>query len=93
MFEVATQEDMERALAKMTEDQREHLKLVITELMHCYLDDNTHGLLLIGKNGAGPLKLLSINATDMEAASLMLMANDIVNYTVLEDAPPKEKFN
>lgn len=93
MFEVATQQDMEKALAQMTEDQRDHLKLVITELMQCYLDDSVHGMLLVGKDGARPLKLISINATDMEAASLMLMANDIVNYAVLEDAPPKEKFN
>lgn len=96
MFEIATPEDMEKALDKMSEDQRDHLKLVISELVRCYINEDVHGLLLIGKaehSLANPLKILSINATDMEAATLMVTANEFINYSVLEDAPPKEQFN
>ncbi len=96
MFEITSAEDMEKALAKMTPDQRDHLRLVISELVHCYVNDNTHGLLMVGNdsnNADNPMKIMSINATDMEAATLLATANEYINYAVLEDAPPKEKFN
>ncbi len=95
MFEVNSAEDMERALAKMSEDQRDHLKLVITELVNCYINDDVHGLLMVGSNSEMPrkIKILSINATDMEAAALMETAKEFIDYSVMEDAPPKEKFN
>ncbi len=84
---------MEKALAKMTPEQRDHLRLVISELVECYVNDEIHGLLLVGQTDKTPMKIMSINATDMEAASLLAMANDFINYSVMEDAPPKEQFN
>ena len=97
MLELNSAEDMERALAKMSEEQRDHLKLVISELIQCYIDDDTHGLLLVANDSKNEthkkMKILSINATDMEAASLMQTAKEFINYSVMEDAPPKEKFN
>ena len=96
MFEIATEKDMEKALEIMTPDQRDHLKLVISELVRCYVNEDVHGLLLIGKSEhtvASPMKIMSINATDMEAATLMATASEFINYSVMEDAPPKEHFN
>lgn len=96
MFEIATEKDMEKALEIMTPDQRDHLKLVISELVRCYVNEDVHGLLLIGKSEqtiASPMKIMSINATDMEAATLMATASEFINYSVMEDAPPKEQFN
>lgn len=84
---------LNKALAKMTHSQQAHLKLVVTELLACYTDDNAHGVLLIGNNESGLLKMITVNADDMAAAGLLQCADEYVNFRAMEDAPPKEMFN
>ena len=50
-------------------------------------------LLLIGRGQNQPMKVIAINATDMDAAALLSTADQYINYTVMGDAPPKENFN
>jgi|GEM_PF-6175406 hypothetical protein len=90
---IETAEDMERALAKMDDEQRGHLKLLISELIQCYIDDELHGLVLIGRGQYAALKMIAVNATDMSAAALLTMAGEYMHQVTMEDAPPKEKFN
>lgn len=90
---IDTAEEMEAALLKMDEDQREHLRVLISELVQCYITEDLHGLVLVGKGQFKPLKIMSVNATDMEAAVLLSVANEYINYAAMQDAPPKEQFN
>jgi len=39
------------------------------------------------------MKVIAINATEMDAAALLSTADTYINYAVMEDAPPKENFN
>lgn len=93
MIEIATAEDMERALAQMDSEQHQHLRMLISEVIQCYIDEDTHGLLLIGSGQKEQMKLVAINATEMDAAALLSTADTFVNFTVMGDAPPKENFN
>jgi hypothetical protein len=83
---------LERRLALMSEEEREHFKMVILQLVHCYGPDPDQAVLLIKSKGelAG---LITMNADDMEAASLLLEANDFFGYLNMAGAPPKEAFN
>ncbi len=85
--------DVEAALAQMTEDQREHLRFVIGELIHCYLNEDRHGLLLMTGDKDPNLTIIAINSTDMEAAHLLGSADTFLNFRLLDDAPPKEMMN
>jgi len=85
--------DIEAALAKMTEDQRDHLRFVIGELIQCYLEEDKHGLLLITGDKDPHLTLIAINATDMEAAHLLGSADNFLNFRLLDEAPPKGMMN
>lgn len=93
MIDIATAEDMERALAQMDPEQHQHLRVLISEVIQCYVDADLHGLLLIGRGQDKPMKVIAINATEMDAAALLSTAGVYVNYAVMEDAPPKENFN
>jgi hypothetical protein len=93
MIDIATAEDMERALALMDSEQHQHLRMLISEVIQCYIDDDTHGLLLLGRGQKEPMKIVAINATEMDAAALLSTADTYINYSVMEDAPPKENFN
>ena len=85
--------DMEAALEQMTPEQREHLKVVLNHVVECYLNDDTHGLLLMAGGEDQYLKILAINATDMDAAGLLGSADQFLNFRLLDDAPPKEMMN
>jgi hypothetical protein len=85
--------DLNNALERMTEGQRDHLRIVITELIQCYLNDDIHGMVLVGKPPYEPFKIMAVNTNEMDAAELLSAAQDYINGSVMEDAPPKEKFN
>lgn len=86
-------EEMETALAKMDADQREHLRIVISELIQCYLNDDLHGMVLIGKQPFLQFKLIAVNTNEIDAGNLLNAANEYVHESAMEDAPPKELFN
>lgn len=86
-------QEMEVAVGKMTEDQREHLRIVISELIECYLDDDLHGMVVIGKNPFERFKVMAVNTNEMDAANLLSAVNEYVQESVVSDAPPKELFN
>jgi hypothetical protein len=76
----------------MTEEEQEHFKLVVLQLVKCYGDDPDQAVLLIKSKGE-MTGLITMNADDMEAASLLLEANDFFGYLNMAGAPPKEAFN
>jgi hypothetical protein len=86
------QDTIEQRLAVMTEEEQEHFKMVILQLVKCYGPDPDQAVLLIKSKGemAG---LITMNVDDMEAASLLLEANDFFGYLNMAGAPPKEAFN
>ena len=76
----------------MTDEEREHFKMVVLLLVKCYGPDPDQAVLLIKTDGemAG---LITMNADDMEAMELLLEANDFFGYLNMAGAPPKEAFN
>ena len=83
---------LEGRLALMSDEEREHFKMVVLQLVKCYGPDPNQAVLLIKTDGemAG---LITMNADDMEAAELLLEANDFFGYLNMAGAPPKEAFN
>ena len=86
------EQTLERRLALMSEEEREHFKMVILRLSQCYGPEPDQAVLLIKSRGemAG---LITMNADDMEASELLLEANDFFGYLNMVGAPPKEAFN
>ena len=86
------QDMLEQRLRTMTEEEQEHFKMMILQLVKCYGPDPDQALLLIKSKGemAG---LITMNVDDMEAAELLLEANDFFGYLNMAGAPPKEAFN
>ena len=83
---------LEGRLALMSDEEREHFKMVVLLLVKCYGPDPDQAVLLIKSKGemAG---LITMNVDDMEAAELLLEANDFFGYLNMAGAPPKEAFN
>ena len=83
---------LEGRLALMSDEEREHFKMVVLLLVKCYGPDPDQAVLLVKSKGemAG---LITMNVDDMEAAELLLEANDFFGYLNMAGAPPKEAFN
>jgi len=85
-------ETLERRLALMSEEEQEHFKMVILMLSQCYGPDPDQAVLLVKSKGemAG---LITMNTDDMEAAELLIEANEFFGQLNMLGAPPKEAFN
>ena len=87
-----TEQTLEARLALMDDDEKQHFKIVIMELIKCYGPDPDQALILF--NGSDRLGgIVSLNCTEMDAAELLLEANNFFGYLNTIGAPPKEAFN
>jgi len=89
---MADEQIIEARLALMDDTEKAHFKLVIMELIKCYGPDPDQALILF--NGSKKLGgIVSLNCDEMEAAALLLEANDFFGFLNTIGAPPKEAFN
>lgn len=89
---MADEQIIEARLALMDDTEKAHFKRVIMELIKCYGPDPDQALILF--NGSKKLGgIVSLNCDEMEAAALLLEANDFFGYLNTIGAPPKEAFN
>ena len=86
------QDILEQRVRTMTEEEQEHFKMMVLQLVKCYGPDPDQAVLLIKSKGE-MTGLITMNADDMEAAELLLEANDFFGYLNMAGAPPKEAFN
>ena len=89
---MADEQNLEARLALMGDDEKQHFKMVVLELIKCYGPDPDQALILF--NGSEKLGgIVSLNCNEMEAAEMLLEANDFFGFLNTIGAPPKEAFN
>jgi len=83
---------LEAKLALMSDEEKQHFKMVILELVQCYGPDGKQAVILFhGSDKLGGI--VTLNCDAMEASALLLEANDFFGYLNVIGAPPKEAFN
>ena len=86
------EESMEARLATMSDEEKAHFKMVILQLIQCYGPDAHQAVILF--HGCDKLGgVVTLNCNEMEAAELMLEANEFFGFLNVIGAPPKEAFN
>lgn len=89
---MSEEQSMEKQLALMSDEEKAHFKMVVLELIKCYGPDPEQALILF--NGSEKLGgIVSLNCDEMEAAEMLLEANDFFGFLNTIGAPPKEAFN
>jgi len=88
-----TEEELERRVEAMSDEEQHHFRLLIHKLVMCYGDGNAQGIVIIGRAEDQMAGVVTLNCNEMEASQLMLAANDFFGFLNREDAPPKENFN
>ena len=88
-----TEEELERRVEAMSDEEQHHFRLLIHKLVMCYGDGKAQAVVIIGRAEDQMAGVVTLNSTEMEASQLMLAANDFFGFLNLLDAPPKEEFN
>ena len=91
--DMMTQEELERRVGSMSDEEQAHFKLLIHKIVMCYGDGNAQGVFIIGRAEDNVAGVVTLNCNEMEASQLMLAANDFFGFLNVLGAPPKENFN
>ena len=87
------EEELERRVEAMSDEEQHHFRLLIHKLVMCYGDGKAQAVVVIGRAEDQMAGVVTLNCNEMEASQLMLAANDFFGFLNLLDAPPKENFN
>ena len=88
-----TEEELERRVEAMSDEEQHHFRLLIHKLVMCYGEGKAQAVVIIGRAEDSMAGVVTLNCNEMEASQLMLAANDFFGFLNLLDAPPKENFN
>lgn len=90
-----TKESLEFMLKvdQLTQEQRNHMRIVVNYIVDCYLKDDQRAAMIVGKDNTDQAVLLSINCNEIEAYSLLSRLQGYFTQMVTADAPPKEMMN
>jgi len=88
-----TQEDIERRVASMTDAQKDHFKTLVYALLQCYAEDKHAAVIVLGDLTDESASVVTVNCNEMDAATLLLAADNFFNYINMREAPPKEAMN
>lgn len=88
-----TQEMIEAQVAAMTEAQRDHFKMLLVALLRCYAEDKHAAVVILGDLSDESASVVTVNCNEMDAATLLLAADDFFNYINMRGAPAKEAMN
>jgi len=83
---------LEARLALMSDEERQHFKMVVLSLISCYGPDANKAVLMV-KIGEELSGLTTLNCDEMEASDMLMEVNSFFGFLNTMDAPPKEAFN
>ena len=88
-----TREEIDRAIGELDEAERDYLKLIISRVIRCFVDDDHEAVLLFGKDGTTQIAMCTVNCEEIPAANMITYAYNMTSFMATMGAPPKEKFN
>jgi hypothetical protein len=80
-------------LEAMSDEEKAHFKTTVLKLLTCYGPNANQAVLIIRDVAEDRLDLATMNLDEMEAAEIMIEANDFFGFLNIIGAPPKEAFN
>ena len=87
-----TREEIDRAIGELDEAEREYLKLIISRVIRCFVEDESHCVLVFSTDSTG-VTVCAANATETDALELLGRARDTMTFALTANAPAKEMFN
>ena len=88
-----TREEIDNAISELDDAERDYLKLIISRVVRCFVDDDHEAVLLFGREGTTQVSMCTVNCEEIPAANMINYAHNMTSFMATVGAPPKEKFN
>jgi hypothetical protein len=88
-----TREEIDKAINGLDDAERDYLKLIISRVVRCFIDEDHEAVLLFGKDGTTQIAMCTVNCDEIPAANMINYAYNLTSFKATVDAPAKEKFN
>ena len=88
-----TREEIDRAIEELDDAERDYLKLIISRVVRCFVDDDHEAVLLFGRDNTNQIAMCTVNCDEIPAANMINYAHNLTSFMATVGAPPKEKFN
>ena len=88
-----TREEIDKAIGELDEAERDYLKLLISRIVRCFVDDDHEAVLLFGRDNTNQIAMCTVNCDEIPAANMINYAHNLTSFRATVGAPPKEKFN
>ena len=77
----------------LSQEKRDHLRLVVKSLIKCYTDPKAHGVVLVDHEDSDRTEMLCINANEMDAAEIVGLASYAMTNDIMSEMPDKGMLN
>ena len=77
----------------LSQEARDHFKIVLEQLIICYTDDKAHAVLVVDHEDSPRTVMIAINANEMEAAQLLDTGAKATMGMVMAEMPDKGMLN
>ena len=84
--------EINAAIDKLDKDERDYLKLIISRVVRCFVEDESHCVMVFCEDSTG-VTVCAANASETYALELLERARDTMSFALTMDAPDKEMFN
>lgn len=76
----------------LDKEQRDEFARIIKLLIRCFYEEDVRAMIVFN-DGAPLTKVMALNCDEMTGAKMVQGLRNYLEFTVMEDAPPKEMFN
>jgi len=85
--------EVSEAIDTLDGDEREYLKLIISRVVRCFVEDDHHCVVVFSADDSTGVSVCAANASETQALELLERATDTMTFALTMDAPDKEMFN
>lgn len=78
---------------QLTQEQRNHMRIIIEALVDCCLEDDTRAVVVVGKDSDPYAMVMSVNSNDLETSVLLSKVDEAFMLKHMRGAPPREELN
>jgi len=86
-------EEIEVAVAQMSDEEKSYFKLLISHLVRGFSDLDYSCVLVVGMNSRGTVSVCSVNAGEEQSADMMAHACDVMSFADTVGMPDKGNFH
>ena len=86
-------EEVSKAVAKMSDEERDYLKLLISHLVRGFSDEDYRCVLAVRQHSKESVAICSINASEEMVVEIMTHACDVLSFADTVGVPPKGEFH